>query len=115
MLKAEQVKYLELLFETQEKLSESQMAKKIGVSRKTVWLWKTEDKEFQDEYDREFRRRMKYAASKAFNKQCNLIDSRNDMVAHLACKDIMDRAGFNPTEKVEADVDTSLNINIKRV
>jgi hypothetical protein len=29
------------------------------------------------------------------------------MVAHLAAKDIMDRAGFSPTEKIEMDMDVS--------
>ena len=41
-----------------------------------------------------------------------LLNSKNDMVAHLAAKDIMDRAGFQPTEKVEMDVDMDLNITV---
>ena len=107
MLNGNQMRYLELLFESQEKLTDSQIAKKIGVAQKTICDWKKNNKEFQDEYDREFRQRMKFAASKAFKKQCALLDSRNDMVAHLAAKDIMDRAGFNPTEKVDVNADLS--------
>ena len=55
---------------------------------------------------------LQFAAPKAFRKQLSLLNSKNDMVAHLAAKDIMDRAGFNPIDKVEADVDTTLNITI---
>jgi hypothetical protein len=63
------------------------------------------------------RRSLQYAAPKAFRKQMALLNSRNDMVAHLAAKDILDRAGFNPTDKIglESDTDTELTISIKRV
>ena len=55
---------------------------------------------------------LQYAAPKAFRKQMALLNSKNDMVAHLAAKDIMDRAGFNPVEKVVQDVDLALNITV---
>jgi hypothetical protein len=52
--------------------------------------------------------------SQAFRKQLSLLESKNDMVAHLAARDIMDRAGFSPVDKIDlkADVDTELHITI---
>lgn len=41
-----------------------------------------------------------------------LLDSPNEMVAYLASKDIMDRAGFNPVEKVQQEVDMELSITV---
>ena len=34
------------------------------------------------------------------------------MVAYLASKDILDRAGFNPVKKIEQDVDMELDISV---
>ena len=34
------------------------------------------------------------------------------MVAHLAAEYIMDRAGLNPIEKVDQQIDMELNVNI---
>jgi hypothetical protein len=41
-----------------------------------------------------------------------LLDSANEMVAYLASKDIMDRAGFNPVERVQQEIDMDLNITV---
>ena len=110
MLKPKQVKCLELMI--QGDMTDKDIAEAIDVAQKTICDWKKNCKEFQDEYNSLMRRSLQYAAPKAFRKQMSLLDSKNDMVAHLAAKDIMDRAGFNPTDKVEMDVDMELNINI---
>ena len=53
---------------------------------------------------------LQYAAPKAFRKQEKLLNSKNEMVAYLAAKDLMDRAGLNPIERIEANVnDTAKN------
>ena len=61
------------------------------------------DVEFQEEYKNMMRKSLQYAAPKAFRKQMSLLDSNNDMVAHLAAKDIMDRAGFNKLIKTRIE------------
>ena len=109
-LKPKQIKCLELMI--QGNLTDKKIAEAINVAQKTICDWKKNCKEFQDEYNSLMRSSLQYAAPKAFRKQIALLDSHNDMVAHLAAKDIMDRAGFMPTEKIEAAIDMDLNITV---
>jgi uncharacterized protein YjcR len=110
MLKPKQVKCLELM--VRGDMTDKDIAEAINVAPKTICEWKKKNPEFQDEFNALMRNGLQYAAPKAFRKQMALLNSKNDMVAHLAAKDIMDRAGFQTTEKIEADVDMELNINI---
>lgn len=110
MLKPKQVKCLELMIKGE--MTDKEIAEAINITQKTICDWKKNCKEFQDEYNFLMRRSLQYAAPKAFRKQMALLNSESDMVAHLAAKDIMDRAGFNPTDKVEMDMDMDLNISI---
>ena len=110
MLNPKHVKCLELMIKGD--MTDKDIAAAINITQKTICEWKKNNKEFQDEYNSLMRSSLQYAAPKAFRKQMALLDSKNDMVAHLAAKDIMDRAGFNPTDKLEMDVDMELNINI---
>ena len=107
-LKPKQIKCLELMVKGD--MTDKQIAETINITQKTICEWKKNNREFQDEYNSLMRSSLQYAAPKAFRKQMSLLKSKNDMVAHLAAKDIMDRAGFNPTEKVEQQVDMDLNI-----
>ena len=110
MLKPKQIKCLELMVKGD--MTDKDIADAINITQKTICEWKKNCKEFQEEYNSLMRSSLQYAAPKAFRKQLSLLNSKNDMVAHLAAKDIMDRAGFNPTDKVEMDVDMELNISI---
>lgn len=112
VLKPKQIKCLELMIKGN--MTDKDIAAAIHITQKTICEWKKKDKEFQDEYNSLMRNSLQYAAPKAFRKQMSLLNSRNDMVAHLAAKDIMDRAGFSPVDKIDlnADVDMELNINI---
>lgn len=112
MLKPKQVKCLELMLKGD--MTDKEIAEAINITQKTICEWKKNSKEFQDEYNRLMRSSLQYAAPKAFNKQLSLLKSKNDMVAHLAAKDIMDRAGFNPSDKIELEPETELNISITR-
>lgn len=110
MLKPKQVKCLELMIKGE--MTDKEIAAAINITQKTICEWKKNCKEFQDEYNALMRNSLQYAAPKAFRKQLELLKSKNDMVAHLAAKDIMDRAGFQPTDKVEMDIDMDLNITV---
>ena len=110
MLKPKQVKCLQMMIQGDK--TDREIAQAINITPKTICEWKKNCKEFQDEYNALMRNALQYAAPKAFRKQMELLKSRNDMVAHLAAKDIMDRAGFNPTDKVELDADMELNITV---
>lgn len=110
-LKPKQVECLKLMM-LNPKYKGKELAEALGVTEKTISQWKHKNEEFQAEYNSLVRSKIQYAASQALEKQIQLLDSKNDMVAHLAAKDLVDRAGFNPVEKVQADVDMDLNITI---
>ena len=110
MLKPKQIKCLELMIRGDK--TDKEIAEAINITQKTICDWKKNCKEFQDEYNSLMRNSLQYAAPKAFRKQMELLKSKNDMVAHLAAKDIMDRAGFNPTDKLEQAIDLDLNITV---
>lgn len=111
MLKPKQVECLKLMMQN-PKISGKELAEALNVTEKTISQWKNKNTEFQDEYNTLVRSKIQYAASQALGKQIDLLQSRNDMVAHLAAKDLMDRAGFNPVEKIEQEIDMDLNITV---
>lgn len=110
MLKPKQMKCLELMLDN-PKMKMQDIAKELNVTPKTISMWKREE-EFRAEYDNNFRLKLQYASARAFRKQVDLLDSQNEMVAYLASKDIMDRAGFNPVEKVQQEVDLDVNVTV---
>lgn len=110
MLKPKQVKCLELMLD-HPKMKMKDIADELGVTQKTISMWK-KDEEFRAEYDTNFRLKLQYASARAFRKQVELLESPNEMVAYLASKDIMDRAGFNPVDKIQQEVDMDLNISV---
>lgn len=111
MLKPKQTECLKLMMEN-PKIKGKDLAAELNVSEKTISQWKNKNEEFQNEYNALVRSKIQYAAAQALGKQIELLQSKNDMVSHLAAKDILDRAGFNPVEKIEQEVDMELNINI---
>ena len=111
MLNPKQVECLKLMMQN-PKISGKELAETLNVSEKTISQWKNRNTEFQDEYNTLVRSKIQYAATQALGKQIDLLQSRNDMVAHLAAKDLMDRAGFNPVEKIEQDIDMDMNITV---
>lgn len=110
MLKPKQMKCLELMLDN-PKMKMKDIADELNVTPKTISEWK-KNEEFRNEYDSNFRLKLQYASARAFNKQVELLESQNEMVAYLASKDIMDRAGFNPVEKVQQEVDMELSITV---
>ena len=110
MLKPLQKECLRLMIEN-PRMKMQDIAGELKVTPKTISMWKRNE-EFRAEYDNNFRMKLQYASARAFQKQMDLLDSPNEMVAYLASKDIMDRAGFNPVEKVVQDIDMDLNIKV---
>ena len=107
MLKPKQIKCLELMIRGD--MNDKDIAAAINITPKTLCEWKKKDAEFQDEYHSLMRNALQYAAPKAFRKQMALLQSKNDMVAHLAAKDIMDRAGFSPVDKIDLNADMNIS------
>lgn len=80
----------------------SEIAKRLKISEKTLYNWRQED-EFDSELRRRLHIKMGTAAAAALRTQSSLLNSKSDMVKHLAAKDILDRAGYVP--------DNNININ----
>ena len=98
MLKPKQIKCLKLI--VSGRLSMQEIADVCKVSRQTIYEWR-KDKEFQDEHDKMLRNEIQYIAPKALRRELSLLNSKNEMVALNASKDLLDRAGFKAEDKVE--------------
>ena len=111
MLNSKQAECLKMMMQNPN-IKGKDLASALKVTEKTISQWKNKNEEFQNEYNTLVRSKIQYAATQALGKQIELLQSRNDMVAHLAAKDLMDRAGFNPVEKIVQDIDMDLNITV---
>ena len=77
-----QIKCINLMINTNK--TQKQIAKEIEVSEKTICEWKKQ-KEFKEEIDKNIK----------------------ENFSSLAVKDILDRAGYKPTEKIKNEVEPS--------
>ena len=89
-------------------LNNVEVAKAVNVTPSTLSLWLNHNELFIEileektaQAERERRRRYKGAAQRAVNKLVGLLESDNDKIALVACKDILDRAGDKPSNKVD--------------
>lgn len=100
MLTIKQRKCLELM--VAGSMNQREIAEQINITEKTICEWKKND-EFRKEYEYMLRIGIQSLAAKAYKTQEQLLSSKNDMVRHLAAKDILDRAGFKATDKLEIE------------
>lgn len=109
-LNTKQKKAIELLTSGQG-LNLKEVAEQSGVSPKTLWNWRNGNDftEFQEELKRindERWRAAEDAAREAAIKLCK--EGKTEMV-----KFVLQNVGYNPTQKVEADISTDINITIE--
>lgn len=105
-LSSKQQKAIEM--QVYQGFSQREVAQGLNLTEKTVSFWvnhnelfmKIRDEE-EEKAERERRRRYKSAAQVASDKLISLIDSADDKVSLAACKDILDRAGDKPSDKVD--------------
>ena len=86
------------------KMTQKQMAENLNVSENTISNWK-KNNEFMLEYNTTLKSNINEVAAKAFETQRNLLKARSEMVRYMVAKDILDRAGFKPSEKVDVTVE----------
>lgn len=98
MLSAKKKKAIELMFQT--KFSQKEIADEVGVHESTLSKWKHDDdyKEYTDKFARET---IAQTAGKALGTMVRLLDAKSELVRFNAAKDLLDRAGFAPSEKVD--------------
>lgn len=97
MLTEKQKKCIILMITTNK--TQKQIAKEIQISENSICEWK-KDKEFKDELQRQMRENFGSLAVEAQKELKKLLKSKNENVKMQAIKDVLDRAGYKPQEKV---------------
>jgi hypothetical protein len=87
-----------------------QIGEEIQVDQKTLWRWRNEPEfaHFQDELERLNNIRWQAAEDAAREGCIMLCREGNQKMIEFVLKN----AGYNPTQKVEAEVSTNITINI---
>jgi len=98
MLTESQIKCINLIIT--ENKTQKQIAKEINITEKTICKWK-KDKEFKEEIQRQMKENFGSLAIEAQQELRKLLKSNNENVKMQAIKDVLDRAGYKPTDKVE--------------
>jgi uncharacterized protein YjcR len=106
-LKARQIAYIEYLL-ANPMLTNLEAAKQVGVNRNTIAEWKRRP-EFQEEYKRRLKEKWEGAEVMAMETMQNLARGGD----FKASKYILDSLGYAPVQKIEADVNTDITINIE--
>lgn len=86
------------------------IAEEVGVHRKTLWSWLNEPQfvTFQEELQRINDERWALTVDAAREAALRLVKDNNQKMVEFVLKN----EGYNPTQKVEADVHTDIVINI---
>ncbi len=98
MLNENQEKCINLMITTNK--TQKQIASEINISEKTICEWKKQ-KEFKEEIQNSMRENFNLLAIEAQKELKKLLKSKNEYVKMHAIKDILDRSGFKPTDKIE--------------
>lgn len=108
-LNANMLRCIELMVYTD--MLKGEIADELGVAPNAISRWvKRED--FQQAYREEMQRGFSTLAAKARNRLEKLIDSSNQAVALGACKEVLNKAGYQETQKIEQTIDTNIVLEI---
>lgn len=99
MLNENQLKCINLMIT--ETKTQKQIAKEINVTEKTICEWK-KDKEFKEEIQKQMKENFGSLAIEAQQELKKLLKSKNENIKMQAIKDVLDRAGYKPIDKIEA-------------
>ena len=108
VLNPKQKKCIELMIDGS--YTQKKMAEILNVAENTISNWKKND-EFMNEYNTTLKSNINQVAAKASNTMIKLLTARSEMVRYMASKDILDRAGFKATEKVDLSVEPVVIVN----
>lgn len=106
-LNAKQLELIEALL-AHPHISDVKVAKEIGINNKTVGVWKKKP-EFQEELKRRLQEQWKDAERLAQDTMLSLAREGD----FKASKYILDSLGYAPAQKIEADINTDINITIE--
>ena len=108
-LNANMLKCINMMVQTDKQKQE--IAKELGVANNCISRW-LQREDFQEELKNEMHRGFNSLALKARRRLDQLIDSNNDVVALGACKEVLNKAGYMETQKVEQKIDTEIKVTI---
>ena len=106
-LNAKQLELIEALM-AYPMISDVQVAKQIGINNKTVGVWKKKP-EFQEELKQRLAEQWKDAERLAQDTMLSLAREGD----FKASKYILDSLGYAPAQKIEADINSDINITIE--
>lgn len=106
-LKPKQQKAAELLALFPEK-KEKEIAAEVGITQKTLWVWKKDYPEFMEYYHTICQNRFKELEGLAIKQLEANVKKGNQKAIEYA----LDYLGYHATQKVEADLHTDINIII---
>ena len=89
-----------------ENKTQKQIAKELKISEQTICNWK-KDKEFKNEIEKNIKENFGSLAVEAQKELKKLLKSNNEYIKMQAVKDILDRAGYKPTERIKNEVEPS--------
>lgn len=94
-----------------EGLSFKEIAERVGINPKTLWSWRNEPEyvTFQEELARVNNERWQAAEDAARAGAIKLCKDGNQKMIEFVLKN----AGYNPTQHIEADIQTDINITIE--
>lgn len=84
-------------------LQQKEIAERIKTTEQTICNWK-KDPDFMNEYEKLVKISIQSIAARAFKTQTNLLNAKSEMVRYMTAKDILDRAGYKPVEKMDVNV-----------
>lgn len=100
-----------IILEMTTDMNYTQLAKELKVTERTLYNWR-KDKEFQKLKESMVREAFSDIASKAFKSVVDLSqNAKSELVRYQASADLLDRAGYKPTDKQEVS-HSGLNITI---
>ena len=108
-LNANMLKCINMMVYTNKQKQE--IAAELGVANNCISRWMARE-DFQEELKNEMHRGFNSLALKARRRLDQLIDSNNDVVALGACKEVLNKAGYMETQKVEQKIDTEIKVTI---
>ncbi len=87
------------------------IAEAVGVNEKTLWRWRNEPEfaEFQGALKRINEARWMALVDAARESAARLVAADNQKMTEFVLKN----EGYNPTQKIEADINTDIVINIE--
>lgn len=107
-----QQKCINLMITTNK--TQKQIAQEIQVNENTITNWK-KDKEFREVIEQNIKENFSLLALDAQKELGKLLKSKNEYIRIQVVKDILDRAGYKPTEKREIKDDTEKTKKINAI